>query len=728
MANTFTHAIPQGTKQLLHNERKLPHGSPKMAPKSSKQMKTNIKSIAHGARTGDPVSDESDDGDDEGDSSTDDDDDDLDEPDDIALSGAARIGNGAASRLAGLSPVDVSMLDDQAVAGAPMIDEEDYDGINEISDADESVADDDEKVVLRSAEKDLIAEFERTERPRTATAVTNDINGLSLGDHAAEVRRSSMQSEDSEIFDDLEPLDVDFNQDPFQGLSSGDSLYQDMMQDAEGYVSTSTHMSTWRLGNEVESHENSAPSSVTQKRVRFDERTSSRASSMSSNEEDARNAFPDLFDGNDDQLLYAFMPNAGADALYDNESVYDFEDEYERQAFEIDEEASDSHSDESDFSCINLLSCAHDNLLTSVTADEDDGDTTDEEDPEVLVARVKAMRNARENASTPASTPNSEPSTPVPGKRPTAVARAKTTNGQLNTPKTNDKGPKMGTFIRDPTKARVEADVQGSGVKVTCPTNPPESERAYWERARKAMGSRDGSPNGSLSCIHTTPRTASIPKRPLTAKATLGTMFDGNLDFLRNNDEWGIAEDLVAMSARNDAKRASFTSTTTTSSSTAAADTDVNMADFVELSDSDPDMDEPQSASVMSPTSDVFDEFVTTPHNGNDGDLLEHFDQRRGLISSFRNNQTRARHVSSLAANPAKRAQTSENNALQPGRRAAANTPMTPARKNRASQDLTGAGIRKVASPLVQKHRRSRGSSLSQTLGLGLDRFVPKTD
>lgn len=328
-----------------------------MAPKSSKQMKTNVKSIAHGARTGDAVSDDSDDGDDEGDSSTDDDDDDdLDEPDDFALPGAARIGNGAASRLAGLSPVDASMLDDQAIAGAHMIDEEDYDGINEISDADESVDDDDEKNVLRSAEKDLIAEYERTERPRTATAVTNNINGLSLTDDAAQARRSSVQSEDSQIFDDLEVPDLDFNQDPFSGLSSADTLYQEMMQDAEGSLSTTNHMSLWRLGGN-ESRESSAPSSVTQKRVRFDERLSSRASSMSSSEEDAAgNAFPDLFDGIQDPMLPHYMLTAGVEAIHETESVYDFEDEYERQAFEIDEEASDSLSDESDFSCISLSS------------------------------------------------------------------------------------------------------------------------------------------------------------------------------------------------------------------------------------------------------------------------------------------------------------------------------------------------------------------------------------
>lgn len=371
-----------------------------------------------------------------------------------------------------------------------------------------------------------------------------------------------------------------------------------------------------------------------------------------------------------------------------------------------------------------LFSYLPDVVLTCVTAEEDDGDTTDEEDGEVLVARVKAMRamrSARENASTPASTPNSAPSTPVASKQSTpTLARANTANARLNTPKTKDGLPRMGTFVRDPTKARVEADIQGSGVKVTCPLNPPEKDRAYWDRARKAMGSRDVSPNGSITCVRSTPRTASIPQRPFTAKSTLGTMFDGNLDFLRNNDENGIAQGLIA-SARNNATRASFTSTTVTDESTAEADDNVNMADFVQLDDSDSDMEEPQSA-----TSEFFDDAsVFTPQSGNNADLLGHFDQRRGLVSSFRNNQNHARHVSSLAANPAKRAQTSEANALQKGRRAAANTPMTPARKNRASQDITGAGVKKNASPLVQKHRRSRGSSLSgiqQTLAL--DRFA----
>lgn len=368
-------------------------------------------------------------------------------------------------------------------------------------------------------------------------------------------------------------------------------------------------------------------------------------------------------------------------------------------------------------------------MLTCTAADSDDGDTTDEEDSEVLIARVKAIRNAK-NASTPASTPNSAPTTPVPSNRTTpTLSRSKTSNARLGTSKSKDGQPRMGTFNCDPTKARVEADIQGSGVKVTCPSNPPETERAYWERARKAMGSREGSPNGSITCVRSTPRGPSIPQRPFTARSTLGTMFDGNLDFLRNNDENGIAKEFL-MTARNSSTRASFTSTTMTDDSAANVDNSVNMEDFVQLDDSDLEMEEPQSASVMSPGVECsFDGDFLTPQADNNNDLLGHFDKLGGMVSSFRNNQNHARHVSSLAANPAKRAQTSEANALQKGRRAAANTPMTPARKNRASQDITGAGIKKVASPLVQKHRRSRGSSLSgiqQTLAL--DRFAAKNN
>lgn len=359
----------------------------------------------------------------------------------------------------------------------------------------------------------------------------------------------------------------------------------------------------------------------------------------------------------------------------------------------------------------------------------DDGDTTDEETADEHIARVKAIQNAR--SETRANTPTSDPSTPVPS----ASASSKNMRTPARSRRSghkSEKRPRSGTFIHDPAMASVSAEGKGAGVKLVCPAKPPESERAYWERARRAMGSRDGSPGESVSWTRSTPRTAA-PPRVLTAKSTLGTMFDGNLDFLRSNDECGIANELFTPATSVEVKT-SFASSTPTDDDPSDIESTVNLEDFVQMSDSDMDLDDGAALSrpstgITSPgqsaSQDFFGAFThdSSPMPRGDGtDLLDHFDQQRGLVSSFRNNQHFARAVSSLAANPAKRAQTSEANALQKGRRSAANTPITPARKSRVSQDLSfaNAGVKKnISSPLAQKHRRSRNNSLSQTLAQG---------
>jgi hypothetical protein len=210
-------------------------------------------------------------------------------------------------------------------------------------------------------------------------------------------------------------------------------------------------------------------------------------------------------------------------------------------------------------------------------------------------------------------------------------------------------------------------------------------------------------------------------------------MFDGNLDFLANNDEIGISKEFL-MPAKNHSVRSAFAAPANVPDEANApfASSNVNLEDFVQISDSDSDMADVPSAPLTSPITESFSLFTNdeSPITRLDNaDLLDHFDQQPGLVSSFRNNQTHARHASSLAAHPASRAQTSEANALQKGRRAAANVPITPARKKRGSQDLdiTGAGIRKApVSPLAQRRRRSRGNSLSQTLALEQSIRFPK--
>ena len=276
------------------------------------------------------------------------------------------------------------------------------------------------------------------------------------------------------------------------------------------------------------------------------------------------------------------------------------------------------------------------------------------------------------------------------------------------------KGPKTGTFAIDPTRATMTTDAEGRKIKLLPPTKPLEKDKAFWERAKTVNSIRDGSPRTSFLTI-ASPGTDIIPARPFTAESTLGSMFNGNLDILRNHDIAGIADDMFPATLIH--SQSSFTTMTVTEDSDIDHH-DINMQDFIDINDSDSDSDGPPTRALTSPTeTDMFSSFTSdsgcTERYGSG--LLDHFDQYRGVVGSFRRNQHHAKHVSSLPSHPAKRASAHEYNALQKGRRGAANTPITPARKKRASQDLTpsSAGIRKsINSPFTARRPRSRGNSL----------------
>ena len=310
-------------------------------------------------------------------------------------------------------------------------------------------------------------------------------------------------------------------------------------------------------------------------------------------------------------------------------------------------------------------------------------------------------------------TPPGASGTPLPTKRAIQATARSPSTPRPATPK-NCKGPKSGTFAIDPTRASMTTDAEGKKIKLLPPTHPLEKDKAFWERARTANNSRDGSPRNSYITMPS-PGSDNIPSRPFTAQSTLGSMFNGNLDILRNNDISGIADDMFPAMMMH--SQTSFTTTTTTDSDTERQD--INMQDFIDMNDSDSDSERPPTRDVTSPIDpDMFSSFTSdgAPGGRRGSDLLGHFDQCRGTVGSFRRNQHHAKHISSLASHPSKRASAHEFNALQKGRRGAANTPMTPARKKRASQDLTqsGAGIRKsVNSPLTARRPRSRGNSLA---------------
>jgi hypothetical protein len=373
MANLISNSKHRMSMKVFQDPRKPSRGAPKAMHRHNKPLKSNIKKIANGTRTGDVISDDSD-GDDEGDSTAnEDDEDDDDDADVFALSGGPRMKRNANGRLAGRMSDDVNMFDaDQAVPGAERestndSDEEDYNAVDEISDSDDSNADADEKTVLRKAERDLIAEFQSTEKPRAAKVMANEMDDMCLEEESGLSRRTSMQSEISTDAD----LDfgLDFTQDPFGGLNSNDSLYQELIEDAEGQFDGD--LASWRIPDvhpdSLMMHGGSRDSSVfsthTAKKVRFDENTStrSRTSSLSSEDIDPRDAYPDLLDSADtpigrSSLLLVNMDADGQVDQMDTESLYDFdfEDEYEKAAFEIDQ--SDSEVSSSD-DCMNDDSC-----------------------------------------------------------------------------------------------------------------------------------------------------------------------------------------------------------------------------------------------------------------------------------------------------------------------------------------------------------------------------------
>lgn len=277
----------------------------------------------------------------------------IEQPDAFALSGAWRPGAGrAARRLAGYHINDENMFTEasQVIGGAELddlvSDDDDYAGVENVSDGEDSEADVDESSILMSAEQDLIDEFERTEQRRNTNHVMSSMNGMAINEEQALDRDLDLEGLQDLTWDHL--LEVDMDEDPFFGLPKDDTLYNDMWKEAESEL--------WRMPEDVQTHKNSDTPNATQKRVRFED-LQSRSSSISSSE-DPNEAFPDLFAAADDPLvtqhLELFMQQDASllrNGVDDSESFYDFEDEDEKFAFLVDEE-SDSDDEISSSDCM----------------------------------------------------------------------------------------------------------------------------------------------------------------------------------------------------------------------------------------------------------------------------------------------------------------------------------------------------------------------------------------
>ena len=339
---------------------------------------------------------------------------------------------------------------------------------------------------------------------------------------------------------------------------------------------------------------------------------------------------------------------------------------------------------------------------------EDDGDTTDDETAEEQIARMLEMKRALGKST------NSQPSTPTSAKKVVKKAIKPPTPSRRSLKA--GKGPVAGTFALDPTRASMSANAAGTKIQVRPPIKPSDKDKHFWERARTLNSSRRGSSQDSSYLTVASPVANDVPTRPFTAQSTLGSMFDGKLDIIRNNDVNGIADDIYPAMLPT---RASFVSTDSNETGDNEIQ-DVDMSDFIALdySESDEEDDDTTPSDNTTPYTARHSFSTSTSDNEHRGSfgstVLEHLSHCSGVVGSFRQNQHLAKHVSSLASHPSKRASTSEYNALQKGRRGAGNSPMTPVRKNRNSQDFSSsAGIKKsFGSPQGIQRPRSRGNSV----------------
>ncbi|THV82902.1 hypothetical protein D6C91_10449 [Aureobasidium pullulans] len=529
--------------------------------------------------------------------------------------------------------------------------DDDYDGVDMISNSD------DEEKSMRKAEEKLMADDDEDDEES----------------NAALARRLSLSSQNS---NQAELAYLEFND---EYILPDDPFSQSFL-DADQIMSAPDFFREGSPLTRTES-EQTVPN---QRRVRFEERAEMSDETDSDADSDF---FPDLFIQQDhlDPRFRRLIEKDDDHELYQDDSSnagseWDFEaDEMRMLLMEDEEEDSDSSAGSSGYEFLR---------------EADDGDTTDEE----------PMPPPPKRASTAPTSPSSV-ATPRP-------SNASTTHIRLPLRKNKNKRtptqPKMGTFMIDPHRPVLTIDGVGVSQKSTLWPAKIQSaaDKQLWQRMHMLSN------NNSRATSRTTSPRQSVQLTP--SGESDGMSIGDENDFfdsfgaLRTDQVIGPPEaftpfvDVTASGAiiHDDDAAA------------AGAEEEQDPMCFLNFDDDDEDEDMPDESdnNIASPTTQSFSSQVTNNPSSQPGgfDLLAHLD-RHGVVGSFRRNQQFAKHVGSLPSHPALRASLSETNAMQTGRRAAANTPITPLRKKKAkgvgarNSPMTTTSPLKKSPPLKKK-------------------------
>lgn len=309
------------------------------------------------------------------------------------------------------------------------------------------------------------------------------------------------------------------------------------------------------------------------------------------------------------------------------------------------------------------------------------------------------QKTAKE-ASTAPTSPSSNVATPRPPTTSSTRIKLplrKTKNKRTPTPKQ----PKMGTFIIDPHRPVLTIDGVGVSQKSTLWPAKIQSaaDKQLWQRMHFLSNNNSRATSRTTSPRQSVQLTPSGESDPGMSIGDENEFFD-SFGALRTDQVIGPPEaftpfvDVTASGA-----------VTHDDGAIAGAEEEQDPMCFLNFDDEDEDEEMPDESdnNLASPTTNQsFSQLSNTTSSQPGGfDLLAHLD-RRGVVGSFRRNQHFAKHVGSLPSHPALRASLSETNAMQTGRRAAANTPITPLRKKKANK-VVGARNSPITSPLVTK-------------------------
>ncbi|KAF2225584.1 hypothetical protein BDZ85DRAFT_257735 [Elsinoe ampelina] len=404
-----------------------------------------------------------------------------------------------------------------------------------------------------------------------------------------------------------------------------------------------------------------------QRKVRFEDEVG--GSDGSSDSDESAEDFPDIFTDFSLKPYYTRNHDDEIEEGSDAGSVWDFEGD----EMNID--------DDDDDDTASLGSTG-----SSSGYDTDEGETTDEEECQPI----------KRPTPPPAERPTSSNSTADPKAAKKHATRSKT--AKKASPPAVHHAPKFGTFELDPR--RNVLIVSGAGVTQKNKLYPAKiqtpHEKRFWHKLRESyknstasprtsvqMGIEDDSdyemdqsmfsPSGPFSPAGTLmtdevigPVEAFTPFTSIDASGTITE--DNSMRSFSEEEEDGmdLLSPYINFDAHDDDEE----------------DNSGDTSDAAVLGGRQRSNTVPNFAS-SAPGTPATPSFSRQDTGNSDFSGVGHLSRTPALVSSFRLNQEYAKELASYASDPSARFSRSEMNAMQAGRRKAANTPITPMRKKR---------------------------------------------